>query len=50
MKVRSSIKKRSKTGFTVKRGNTIYFIDKLNPKLKQRQGRNTSRGKKKKKK
>ena len=49
MKVRSSIKKRSSTGQIVRREGSIYYIDKLNPKFKQRQGRNTSRGKKKKK-
>jgi len=49
MKVKSSIKKRSAKCQIVIREGIRYVINKENPRLKQRQGRNTSRGKKKKK-
>ncbi|HIA69785.1 TPA: 50S ribosomal protein L36 [Candidatus Poribacteria bacterium] len=38
MKVRASIKSRSKDCQVVKRRGRIYIINKKNPRLKQRQG------------
>ena len=38
MKVRASIKRRSKDCQVVKRRGRIYIINKKNPRLKQRQG------------
>ncbi|HIC19981.1 TPA: 50S ribosomal protein L36 [Candidatus Poribacteria bacterium] len=38
MKVRASIKRRSKDCQVVKRKGRIYIINKKNPRLKQRQG------------
>ncbi len=50
MKVKSSIKKRSKDCQVVRRKGTLYVINKKNPRLKTKQGRNTSPPSKKKKK
>ena len=38
MKVRTSVKKRSPECIVVKRKGVVYFINKKNPKYKQRQG------------
>ena len=38
MKVRASVKKRTADCKIVKRKGRVYFINKKNPKLKQRQG------------
>lgn len=38
MKVRSSLKSLKKRGTIVKRGNTVYVINKKNPKMKAKQG------------
>jgi len=38
MKVRASVKKRSKDCKIVKRNGRVYVINKKNPKFKQRQG------------
>lgn len=49
MKVRTSIKKRSKECQFVRREGVLYVISKLNPRYKQRQGVNRNKPIRKKK-